>query len=304
MDFDTARLDRSHETKLERLLKEDHFARVNEAQIKPVVMIQNLSDYFYNLMAAKLESATGKSFLYFKTDSKLLYEYINRVSKHTGITPIALKEKNLKNGEVSAVFYENGEKVKLYTEKGDPVCEDQFYMLLLLILKRKGEANTLVLPPYVSQKVIAFAEELSLRVKLARNSQAGFMKELIKEGLTEQFSLLYDGVYAALKVCEYCAFHQVTLAALIEAFPKVYKTTAQVALEGDKRGEIMGKLSSHYSTQEMEYDGLKIEEEKGWAFILPDNAKFSFTIITEGLDEEYSKELCEFYGEEIKKMKI
>ena len=64
----------------------------------------------------------------------------------------------------------------------------------------------------------------------------------------------------------------------------------------------MRKILNQYEKENLQLlDGIKINKKDGWVFIVPDNNKASFTIITEGINEEYANELCDFYELELKK---
>lgn len=51
------------------------------------------------------------------------------------------------------------------------------------------------------------------------------------------------------------------------------------------------------------YEGIKINQDKGWTLILPDSDEPLIRIYSEGVSEEYAEELNDFFEEEINKIK-
>lgn len=301
IDADGSNIERKTEKTLESLMEREDFARVGSHLIETPLNLENYKNYYFKTMSTRFYLNKIDRFVYLKTESPLVDQYCDQLFEEVLIKPVRLKDKIMKNGEITARISGDGERLTLYAEDGSEIKDDKMFMLIILILMGDRSSGKIVVPPYLSQKAVTLAENNGAEVIVSKNSDAAFMKEMLRQNAQEEFRMCYDAVYALSKIMEYLAVKNLQLCDITRNLPEIFKTHRKVRLDRDDRALVMRKILNRYEKENLQLlDGIKINKKDGWVFIVPDNNKASFTIITEGVNEEYANELCDFYESELK----
>ena len=302
LDADGANIDRKTEKALENLMGREDFARVGSHQIESPLFLENYKNYYFKTMFNRFYLNKIDRFIYLKTSSALVDEYCDQLFEEVLIKPVRLKDNVMKNGEITACISEDGERLTLHAEDGSEIRNDKMFMLIILVLMSDRSNGKIVIPPYLSRKAVRLAENNGAEVIVSKNSDSDFMKEMLRQNAQEEFRMCYDAVYALSKIMEYLATKNLRLCDITHNLPEVFKAHRRVRLAQDDRASVMQNLLTQHGNEDLQLlDGIKINKKDGWVFIFPDNKKASFAIITEGINEEYANELCDFYEWELKK---
>ncbi len=299
LDPEGANIDRPVQQQLEELIEREDFARASSHLMEMPLKLESYKNYHFKAVVKSFLLHNIDRFVYLKTGSPLVEQYCDQLFGEVLIKPIRLKDKILKNGEITACISEDGERLTLYAEDGSEIKNDKLFMLLTLILMEEGQKK-IVVPPYLSQKAITLAKNSGAEVIVSRNTDAAFMKEMLRQHAFSEFQLCYDAVYALAKLMEYLAVKKLQLCDISRNLPEIFKARRKVRAVSGHAEAAMRKFSGRQEKEQLQLlDGIKIHKKDGWVFIVPDSRKTSFTIITEGINEEYANELCDFYALQI-----
>ena len=108
-----------------------------------------------------------------------------------------------------------------------------------------------------------------------------------------QFLLHSDGLYFALRALSALVHAGLTLSQWREQMPRVHRIRRTVELTGDERGRALRALSEAEEDAEL-CGGIRLQRDKGWAWICPDEKRPLCRIVTESADAEFAGELCDF----------
>ncbi len=303
LDQEGVNIDRSTQQVLENLMEREEFARASSHLVEMPLKLESYKNYHFKALVKQFSLHHIDRFVYLKTSSPLVEQYCHQLFREVMIKPIRLKDKILKNGEITACISEDGERLTLYAEDGTEIKNDKLFMLLILILTEEGHQK-IVVPPYLSQKAISLANNSGAEVTVSVNTDAAFMKEMLRQHAFEEFQLCYDAVYALAKVMEYLAVKKLKLCDISRNLPEIFKARRKVRTSPEHAEATMRRLTARQTKESVSFpDGIKIHKKDGWVFIVPDSKKTSFTIITEGINEEYATELCDFYASRIQQQK-
>lgn len=156
---------------------------------------------------------------------------------------------------------------------------------------RSGE-RTLLLPPDFTRAAGALAEQSGAQARFADVDRSRWLGALARE-FPAQFRLQRDGLYFALRALSALAEAGTTLSAWRLQMPRVHRASREVAVSQSERGRVLRAFS------EAEQDahvggGIRLERERGWAWVCPDERRPVCRIVSESEDAEFADELCAF----------
>lgn len=326
VDKSGANIDRNTERKIENILYTDDFERCSADKVKAVVDINNFcsiyikngSDILDNTAMIKRKSPNitisskckkiiniASEFLeymgcqvrcdYSIGRYKSFDQYLNFISNQV-----------VKNGdELGIVFNENGEDVILIDENGKIIDKEMYTALAILILLKVG-INKKIVIPYTSPKIIEkMAQKYSVEVVRTKTSPSAVMKEMldvknVQNQIMLQYILCFDAVWACGKIIDFLIGNSIKLSDLINEIPDFYFIKKEIECDWKDKGRIIKNIIMENKDNDIElFEGVKINDDKGWAIILPDSEKPMFNIYTEGFTQEYAEELSDVVSKRV-----
>lgn len=214
----------------------------------------------------------------------------------------ALGEKVRQTGaRLGVAFDGDGDRAGFVDENGRPVDNDDIIVLLGQYYL-EGQQGTVVYDAKCSMVVPEEIKRAGGRAVMARAghtfSKAAFMREkaLFAGEISGHFffrELGYDdGMFAALKVCEFVADHG-SLAKLVDAIPNYLLTPdIRVPYKGNDKEVILAQVAQELTAYQPNLiDGVRIEFDDGWGMIRSSVTEPLFTLRFEAKTEERLKEI-------------
>ena len=106
------------------------------------------------------------------------------------------------------------------------------------------------------------------------------------------------------KILERMAIDNIAFSDLIMEIPN-FMYIKRNSLSMEQKGTVMRSLIEEESKGKRNielFEGVKVNDEKGWALILPDSDEPICRIYSEGFNEDYAEELAAFYEKKIKEI--
>lgn len=268
--------------------------------LKPILTLENLRDH-YIASFSKRKAATEPKMTIALSGDPYICRLAEEIFQRKGLQLCNLSAESY---DLAITFAPDGENFDLYDERGVLLKGDLLSIVVSIVLFESYEKCTLAIPVNHS----SFYEDLAkkyeaelMRTKVSvRDIMERISNEIIKESADAQISMRYDAVYCIYQIIEYLQRTGQTLSALKGQIPKLYMESEDIECTFDRKGTVMRKLIEENEGKAYEtIDGIKIYTEKGWTLILPDSDRPIFRITTEGMNEEYAKELLVDYKEKI-----
>jgi mannose-1-phosphate guanylyltransferase / phosphomannomutase len=200
------------------------------------------------------------------------------------------------------------ERVILIDELAQEIPPDTaLYLLLGLAAKHYGGRGRIVLPANVSRLAEQIAAEHGTEVVHAGITQAGLIEAAASEDVV--FAGAPDGAYVfrgvqpgfdalmtVAKVLELLALEQRPLSELCAEVPQTALIHQRAPVPWSLKGLAMRELSERVKDVRVENaDGIRVEENGGWAQLVPDPDEPVFHIYAEGGDGRESAALAQRY---------
>jgi mannose-1-phosphate guanylyltransferase/phosphomannomutase len=164
-----------------------------------------------------------------------------------------------------------------------------------------------IIVPHTASRVIEkMAECYSIEVVRTKNTPAALMKGMFehKAGLEDsmlQYILSFDGIWGIGSLLDFMAGNSVVLYDLVNELPHFYMEKNEVKCDWQHKGRVIREIIEENKNKEIElFEGVRINSENGWVLILPDSERPVCNIYTEGVSEEYAKELAAEFTDRIK----
>jgi mannose-1-phosphate guanylyltransferase / phosphomannomutase len=206
------------------------------------------------------------------------------------------------------VFDRASERVILIDELAREIPPDtSLYLLVGLVAKHYAGRGKIVLPANVSRAAEEIAAEHGMEVVHAGITEAGLVEaaahpDVVFAGSPDGGYAFpgvqpgFDAVMSLAKVLELLALEQEPLSELCEAVPATALIHQRAPVPWSLKGLAMRELSERVKDVRVEHaDGIRIEENGGWAQLVPDPDEPLFHIYAEGVDGSESAELAQRY---------
>ena len=216
----------------------------------------------------------------------------------------------LQKADMGILIGENGENLVLIDDKGRIIEKEQYIVFAALILLKIG-VNKKIVVPYTSPKAIEdLAQRHGKEVVRTKTSPAAIMNAILEAGGNEEENFLqyifhFDGILAAGKIIEFLVQNESKLSALVDEIPVFYYIKEEVSCDWKEKGRVLKEIIGDYQGRDYDielFEGIKIQNEKGWALILPDSEKPVFNIYAESFSEEYAQELSTSFSKKIEEL--
>lgn len=327
VDKTGANIDRNYERKVENVFVREDFKRCNVEKIMAIKKIENFTEYYIQNCANSLSSLNKIKVIKPRV-------IIMSKSQHTLVVAATLLEnigcitdtdynnsitdKNLdddsyieyisadvlrKKAHMGIVFSENGESAILIDDKGSVIDSNKYLALSSLIVMNTTEERKVIIPNNATKAIEAMAGSFNVEVIRTKNVPAELMKEMMKcdgNPIPLQYILSFDAIWGVGVLIDYLASKSIMLSDIVSMLPNFYMEKRAVSCDWKHKGRLIREFIEENKNNNIElFEGVKINDEKGWVLILPDSEKPICNVFTEGYSEEYSKELCNLYCDKI-----
>jgi mannose-1-phosphate guanylyltransferase/phosphomannomutase len=271
-----------------------------DAILKPNV-ITGLDQLYINDLSHQT-SLTGRKpmVLLFAGDKKIDKLFINCL-KECGLLYAYIEGQNnfceqiaSYNADIGIKLHQNGETAYYYTHKQVFDTADAYTSLVYLYIIMEMKPKELKILPGLPNTVKQIAARYGIE---AMECAAEDMYQCNGEEINR---LLYDPIYFAIKFIVWMQNEGLSADELVRDLPRSYIFEKEIGCDWKDIGKAI-RLMYEANKDALAVEGLKVTSEKGWGFILPKEDEPKITIRAEGVSEEYSKELCDFYTQEIRR---
>ncbi len=228
----------------------------------------------------------------------LLLSLAERVMRRAGLTVRCEWEEemmDLGGRELGVWLSADGEGAE-FSDRDGKLSATEGQMLLSWTAIQLG-AKHLVVPRGATGGIIKLAESAAVPIIEARSDRADYLASLIGED-EQQFLLMTDGIFAALKVVEQLTKNALTLRGVKRTMPVLHRQERTIPMELREKGPALKGITERYPDCDQS-DGIRIEDERGWAWISPLGDRRSCLVVSESFDQEVARELCDFYAKEL-----
>lgn len=201
-------------------------------------------------------------------------------------------------GEVGIWLDERGETATF--GDADGVLNEAEQQLLLAWTALENGQRELLLPVSATRAIARLAEDYGGRATYVTGEPSAWANELAEQSPT-QFVLQFDGIRAALSALSVLVSEGLTLAAWRQSMPHVYRRSRTVEVPFLETGRILHSFAEREPEAELG-GGVRFEREGGWAWICPDEQRPEFRVVTESVNAEFARELCDFCESELKRL--
>lgn len=205
-------------------------------------------------------------------------------------------------------FDVGGEKVFLVDHKGRHVPEVHASLAMAKLALRANPGGTVVVPVHMPSAFEQIAEEYGGQVVRCKVDPHALMDTSEREGVLlaadgtgnfvfPRFQPTIDGLMASVKLLEFLATQETTLADVVESLPAFHVSHAEVTCPWETKGTVMRLLNQQYKDRRADLiDGVKILLGEGeWVLILPDPDYPKFHVYAEAPTEREAQGLIERY---------
>ncbi len=213
-------------------------------------------------------------------------------------------------GNLGAVFDRSAERVLLIDDRAREIPADvALHLMVELVCKHSPEGGTVALPANVSRVAEAIAERHGAQVVRHGITHAALITAAAEPGVIfaggpDGGYLFpgavpgYDAVVTLSKVLELLALEGRPLSQLVDEVPSAALVHQRAPVPWSLKGRAMRELGERVRDLRVEpADGIRVEENGGWAQLVPDPDEPLFHIYAEGHDGEHSAALARRYRE-------
>ncbi|SHK33638.1 sugar phosphate nucleotidyltransferase [Tepidibacter formicigenes] len=329
IDESGANIDRGTERKIENLFNRGDFYRCNADEVKSVVEVDNFYSFYINtgeklleniskikrnnprlLISSRCKNITHLTSKFLKNiGCDVLCDY--SIEKYKSINSYlnSMSKKVIRNkANFGIIFSENGENIILIDEKGRIIEEEKYTALVSLILLKIGSLKKIIMPYTTPKAIENMVREYKVDVVRTKTSPASIMREMLnfdsdKQNMMLQYILSFDGIWASGKIIDFLVNNDINLGDLIDELPNYHYIKKEIPCEWDDKGRVIKNIIIENKDNDIElFEGVKINNDKGWALIVPDSEKALFNIYAEGFSEEYANELSTIFSKKVERL--
>ena len=251
------------------------------------------------------------------TQSKYLASMFRDITRDLDCL-VDIKKEQIKDDEsiqgydLTIRFDDDGERLQIFDERGEPIKEGTMAALISLVCFKQDKDVEVVIPytaPNAIEKMAEFYQSSVIRTKTKKRAM---MEEVIRIGdsnkrkAMERFILYFDGLATVMGIMDLMAREDKGLSHLVKDLPEIHMSIRDIKCPWSAKGKVMRGLIDEANRKDSDielFEGIKINNEKGWALILPDPDEPLVKVYSEGFSEEYAEELSDFYEKRINGIK-
>jgi mannose-1-phosphate guanylyltransferase/phosphomannomutase len=206
--------------------------------------------------------------------------------------------------DLGVVFDHAAERIILVDERRREIPSDTtLHLLLRLISRHSRDGGKVLLPANASMVAEEIVEREGLEVVRGRISASALMEgaaaqDVLFAGSPEgcfifpEFIPGFDAVMSLAKVLELLALESKTLSELCEELPAAALIHERAPVPWSMKGLVMRELSERVKENRVDLaDGIRVEDNGGWAQFVPDPDEPLFHIYAEGSTDHESAQI-------------
>jgi mannose-1-phosphate guanylyltransferase / phosphomannomutase len=205
--------------------------------------------------------------------------------------------------DFGAVFDRSAERLYLIDEQGREIPVEQTLLLFLRLLGTNGRRGKLAFPVTVTSEVDRIVKKSGLEIVRTPASLSELTKAAAAEGVIfagavgggyvfPDFLPAYDATASLCKLLELLAPVTEPLSSLVAGLPVSTLVHRQLPCPWSQKGLVMRVLTERLKDRNLDLlDGIKVNDRRGWAQVLPDPDEPLIHIYAEGSSDEVSNEL-------------
>jgi mannose-1-phosphate guanylyltransferase/phosphomannomutase len=205
--------------------------------------------------------------------------------------------------DFGVVFDRAGERLYLIDESGHEIPVEQALLLYLRLIGSNGKRGKLAFPVTVTSQVDEIVKGSGLEVIRTPASLSELTKAAAQDGVIfagaigggyvfPDFLPAYDAMASLCKLLELLAPVERPLSSLVAELPASTLVHRQLPCPWSQKGTVMRVLTERLKGRDLDLlDGIKVNDRRGWAQVLPDPDEPLVHIYAEGRDERASNEL-------------
>ena len=313
-----ANLSDSLERKIENAFISGDFSLKVPTKINKVSVIKDITIFYIRHLINSVDKqaiAEREFKILLETQNKYIYSLFNSIAKELNCHIARCDDIEgalLENFDLVIRLDGDGNRLELFDKDGNPLKEEIMLALLSLLCLKQDNELELVVPYSAPSAIDKMAETYQCKVIRSKTKKQAIMEEILKIGDSnkrkslERLFLYFDGLATVLGLMDLMAKESQNLTQIIESIPKFHMSTRDIKCPWKAKGRIMRTLIDRANVEELDielYEGIKINQEKGWTLILPDSDEPLIRIYSEGVSEEYAEELNDFFEKEINRIK-
>ena len=219
----------------------------------------------------------------------------------------------VKTLEADAGFWigPSGEKIRLVGGSGRVFSSREALSTLSVLVCATEKQGCLVVPVGAPQAVDTLAKAAGLTVQrtrsdgyslveAARNRQVRFVASMDGSFGFPKFQPHFDGLFAAAKTMELAARAGLSLDQAFAKLPQHAYLHLQLPCPWESKGRLMRRMSEDAVDKQASFtDGVRIDTDRGWVLVLPDQHRPIAHIYVEAVEHRDADVLCELYRKKV-----
>jgi mannose-1-phosphate guanylyltransferase / phosphomannomutase len=210
--------------------------------------------------------------------------------------------------DLGVVMDNAAERIILIDERAREIPADTtLHLLLRLVARHSQNGGRVLLPANASMVATQIVEREGLEVVHGRISRAGLMAAAASENVLlagspdgrfifPDFIAGFDAVMSFAKVLELLALESKPLSVLCDEVPQAALVHERTPVPWSLKGLVMRELSERVKENRVDLaDGIRVEDDGGWAQFVPDPDEPLFHIYAEGPTDRDSVEILARY---------
>lgn len=200
------------------------------------------------------------------------------------------------------LFYVNDDGLEIIIDEKTVVRDETLIFLTALIFFKENIQAKFCVPVYMPDDIEEIAKKYG--GKLERLSSC-LNDDIITQNHLFSIDLINDPIKCICHIACYCVSNNVSLITLLEEIPQCFSIKKDVDCSKIGRATLMKTLLNEAKKGKYELcEGIKIYKDNGFVLIIPKNHKEEYNIYAHGNTKEFAQELCDFYQNKIKTLKV
>ena len=219
----------------------------------------------------------------------------------------------VKTLEADAGFWigPSGEKIRLVSSSGRVFSSCEALSTLSVLVCEADREGSLVVPVAAPQAVDDLAQAAGMTVQRTRsdgyslveaasNRQVRFVASMDDRFGFPEFQPHFDGLFSAAKIMEISARAELSLDQAFEKLPQHTYHHLQLQCPRESKGRLMRRMSEDAVDQQASFvDGVRIDTDRGWVLVLPDQHRPVAHIYVEAVEQIDADNLRDRYREKV-----